>query len=328
MVNYDLSQFFTPDAIIRSLETLPPLNSPFMDTFYPEATRRSHPLPHIAVKDLLAPVSNIKISKRGGNPIPVGGDSMSITQIVPQPFRPMETILAAEVNDYKAISNDSLQSLIDRKIDTLRRIIRKSTEVLCIQSLSGAISYPMSTDEGSATYTVDYGSTLSYTPAVLWNASTIALDNILKQLTEMKATINDASQFGQTTVIKASPTPFYALAKLINNLGNDNRIDAKVQGTFITLGEFRIDLENSSYYDLSTGTSKKSLTDGKIVMVATDAPFELVYAAIDDFDSDMSGMPFFVKQIPDPRRSSIDIIAQSKPLPVPYTTGICWATVV
>ncbi len=85
---------------------------------------------------------------------------------------------------------------------------------------------------------------------------------------------------------------------------------------------------NSSYTDLATGSQVKVVDSDKIMAFASDAPFEMVYAVIDDLDSNLTAMPFFVKHVRDPRSSSIEIIAESKPLPVPFTKGICWTTAV
>lgn len=327
MIQFDLSKYFTTESIIKALSAMPELKSPVMDNIYAEEKRRNHPLPTVPVNDLQQAVRNIAITKRGGEPVPVYEDSMNITHIEPQPFRPSERLNGVDVNNLKLLDDVGIELLVNNKIDRLRRIIRASTEAMAAQSLKGAIAYPMAMDGGYGTYSVDFGSTLSHTVATAWNDSTISPDDVLADLINMEAEIQAETHYGSEIRFWAGQDVFMALAKVVQDIGNTSSaaiIDAKT----INLAGFRVELMNSSYTDLATGTQVKVVDTDSVMAFAADAPFELVYTVIDDLDSALTAMPFFVKQVKDPRTSSVEIIAESKPLPVPFTKGICWAKAV
>lgn len=326
MIQLDLGKYFTTDSIVRSLTPMPELKSPVMDNVYPEAKRRSHPLPTVSVTDLQQPVTNIAVTRRGGDPIPVYEENGSITHIEPQPFRPSERLNGVDVNNLKLLDESGIQLLVNNKIDRLRRIVRASTEAMAAQSLKGSIAYPMHMDGGLATYGVDFGSTLSHTPEETWSESSISLDDILADLIGMEAQIQNNSHYGSDIRFWAGQGAFMALAKVVQDIGNSS-LTAVIDAKTINIAGFRVELMNSSYTDLATGSQVKVVDSGKLMAFAADAPFEMVYSVIDDLDSNLTAMPFFVKQVRDARSSSIEIIAESKPLPVPFTKGICWATV-
>jgi hypothetical protein len=321
----DLKSYFTPEAIATSLQTLAPLKSPIMDTFF--ATRKNHPLPVVATSDLQQTVANIYMSKRGSEPEPIYSSSQDITHIEPQPFRPSERLNGVDMNNLKLLSGDSIQTLVNNKIDRLRRAIRLSTEVMAIQSLRGAISYPMKVNGASGTYSVNFGSTLSFTPATLWDDAGISVSKVLEDLIAMEALIQEQSQFGADVKFVCGVGVFTALAKLVADLGSEYQ--ARIENKTISILGYNIELQNGTYSDLSNdGAVTKIIGDKELMAVAVDAPFELVYAALDDLDSGLVAMPFFAKQVEDSRSSSIEIIAESKPLPVPYTKAVCWADVI
>jgi hypothetical protein len=327
MIQLDLAQYFTTESIVKALTQMPTLKSPVMDSIYAEDKRRNHPLPTVSVTDLQQPVKNIAITRRGGEPVPVHEDSMNITHIEPQPFRPSERLNGVDVNNLKVLDDSGVELLINNKIDRLRRIVRASTEAMAAQSLKGSIAYPMAMEGGYGTYSVDFGSTLSYNVTTPWTDAGITLDSILADLISMEAAIQAESHYGTEIRFWAGQSAFMALAKVVQEIGS-NPVAAVIDARSINIAGFRIELMNSSYTDLATGSQVKVVDDAKIMAFASDAPFELVYAVLDDFDSNLTAMPFFVKHVKDPRSSSIEIIAESKPLPVPFAKGICWSTAV
>lgn len=326
MIQIDLGKYFTSDSIIRALSAMPELKSPVMDGVYPEEKRRNHPLPTVSVTDLQQPVTNIAVTRRGSDPIPVYEENSVITHIEPQPFRPSERLNGVDVNNLKLLDESGIELLVNNKIDRLRRIVRASTEALCAQSLKGSLAYPMAMDGGFGTYSVDFGSTLSYSAESLWNDSAISLDSILADLIGMEAAIQNNSHYGSEVRFWAGQSAFMALAKVVQDISNSS-VSAIIDAKTINIAGFRVELMNSSYTDLATGSQVRVVDSGSVMAYAADAPFELVYSVIDDLDSNLTAMPFFVKQIRDQRSSTIEIIAESKPLPVPFTKGICWTSV-
>jgi len=327
MIQLDLSKYFTAESIMKALINMPELKSPVIDSIYSEERRRTHPLPTVSVSDLQQTVRNIAITKRGGEPLPVYEDSINITHIEPQPFRPSERLNGVDVNNLKLLDDTGVELLVNNKIDRLRRIVRASTEAMAAQSLKGSIAYPMAMDGGFATYSVDFGPTLSHTASTPWNDSAITLDSVLSDLISMEAAIQSETHYGSDIRFWAGQDVFMALAKIVQDISNST-VTSVIDSKTISVAGFQIELMNSSYTDLSTGSQIKVVDTDKIIAFAADAPFELVYSVIDDLDSNLTAIPFFVKHVKDPRSSSIEIIAESKPLPVPFTKGICWTTAV
>lgn len=326
MLQFDINSFFSRDALIRTLTDMPELSSPVLDSVYKAEKRRNHPLPTVAVSDLQQPITNIAISRRGSAPTPLYGDRGEITHIEPQPFRPSERLNGVEVNNFKLLDRSGVQLLINNKIDRLRRVIRASSEALAAQSLTGKISYPMIMEGGFGTYEVDFGSPLSFTPSVLWDDSQVGIDDILETLIEMEAGIQETSRYGEGIRFWAGKKAFMALSKLVQAF-EGRSIIASFDEKSILIGGYRIELMNSAYVDPATGSPVKAVAENKLLAVATDAPFELIYGVLDDLDSNLVSLPFFVKPVEDKRTSSIELVAESKPLPIPYTRAINWATV-
>ncbi|ADD68996.1 conserved hypothetical protein [Denitrovibrio acetiphilus DSM 12809] len=327
MIQLDLSRYFTTDSLLRALTTMPELRSPVMDNIYTQERRRNHPLPTVSISDLQQAVKNIAITRRGSEPLPVYEDSINITHIEPQPFRPSERLNGVDVNNLKLLDDIGIELLVNNKIDRLRRIVRASTEAMAAQSLSGSIAYPMAMDGGYGTYSVDFGTTLSHNIETPWDDAGITLDNVLSDLISMEANIQSETHYGSDIRFWAGQKTFMALAKIVQSVNNTS-ITGMIDAKTINIAGFKVELQNSSYTDLVSGTQTKVVDSSKVMAFAADAPFEMIYSVIDDLDSNLTAMPFFVKHVKDPRSSTIEIIAESKPLPVPFTRGICWSTAI
>lgn len=330
MLQIDIAQFLTQESIAKQFETLPALFSPVMDAIYPEARRRVINFPYVSVNEIQVAIKNISLSKRGSNPTPIYGEDQSITMIEVQPFRPSERVNAKEINDLKLMPGgmQNVEGYVTGKLNKLRNAIRISSEALCAQSLTGALSYPIAMNGSYGTYSVNFGSTLAYTPTTLWNASTITASAIMMNLADMETKIQETSNYGADVEFWAGKKAFADLAKVVESSMNDGRYDGKVGKGEITLNGYTVKLMNRQYMsDIAAGTYTPVVADNKIVAIAKDAPTELIYAAVDDLSAGLIGTPFAAKQVIDERQNSIEIIAESKPLPVPYVKGICWATV-
>lgn len=330
MLDFDLSQYLTTEAIQRTFETLPPLNTPVMDTFYPDAKKRNHPFPYVSVKDIQTPVRNIAVVKRGSNPTPIYGEDQSIMMIEAQPFKPSERVNAVDINNLKLLNSAAqIQTYVDSKIDRLRQSIRLSTEAMCAQSLGGSIGYPMEIKGGYGTYKIEFESPLSVTKNKAWSDSAITIDSIVGDLVNITTAIKKKSQYGGTGVtFWAGQSAFLALSKIVLarqvNTPNISMTDSMTINLFGNIIKLMADTYVSN---IATGGTTPVVADTKLMAVANDAPFELIYAALDNLNANLAGMPIWIDQFRDDRAGSIELIAESKPLPVPYSKGICWMTV-
>lgn len=325
MFDIDLRKFFTPKAIAETLETLPPIQTPVLDRIYPEPNRKQHQLPVLGINELRRTVKNVPVVRRGTSAVTLEGKEGAITYIEPQPVEVSSFLTAKELNDMKLLGERGLQDYIREIIDYQRQVIRKTTEALAAQSLTGEISYPMKTNAGLDTYTVNFGSTNSYTVTTAWNSNGKTLDDVLKDLIEISTVITEKGY--SNVAFLAGTEAFVALAKLVISL-QGKTINAQVTEKAISVAGFTVELFNGVYVDLTDGSTKYVVDPEKLCAVGLDAPFRLYYCAIDDIDAGLVAMPFFA--VPDMKKnpSGVEIIGKSKPLPVPVVDAICWADVI
>lgn len=322
----DLRSYFTRDAIADSLRVLPPVKSPITDLIF--ATKKQHAFPVIGLSEITEITKNVPVVKRGSPSLSLGGNTLNISYIEPQGVDVNEIVTATELNNLKMLDKSGMSSWINEKIDKIRRVIRQTTETLSCLALTGKITYPAKTEAGYEDYIVDYGSTLSYTPDLVWDDNTATLKDVLQALIEIQAVIQESSQFGGSLVILAGKTAFFTLAKLVTGLSNDQRIVANVNESSITLAGFKIVLANYQYWDIKTATYIPAIADKTICVVAMDAPHALYYLAIDDIKAGLQSTPLYINPIQQDDPSSYKIIGKSKPLPVIVPKAICWATVI
>lgn len=324
----NLRKYFTPKAIAQILETLPPLETPILDRIYPESRRKQHQLPVLGIDEITAVVKNVPVVRRGTQAVPApSADTRAITYIEPQPVEVSTFITAKELNDLKLLAETSIQNYIAGKIDYLRQVIRKTTEALAVQSLKGEISYPMKTLTGYDTYTVNFGPTLSYIPDKKWDATDKTIADLLKDLLEITKVIKENSGYGNIRFFAGSDA-FLALANLVLKQAGDAPIKAEVTEKGVTLAGFTIEYLDAVYTDYINNNTYSAIDPDKVLAIAMDAPFTLWYCAIDDIEAGLVAMPFYA--VPDTKKnpSGVEIVAKSKPLPVPVPKAICWADVI
>jgi len=320
----NLRQLFSPKAIADALERLPKIETPIMDTIYTD--RRTWPFPVIARSEIAKTIGNQPVVRRGAPSVNVGGGEISIEYIEPQPVDLSVHVGAAELNNLKMLDSKGLSAWRDAKIADLRAMVKATAEALCAQSLTGKIQYPMKYEGGYTYYEVDFGETLSYSPAKTWD--TAGLADILMDLVNMSTKIKRTKGYGGKLRIFAGARAFVTVAgKIIGLTTDSSRISARVTDQAVEIAGFRIELLNTSYEDHKAGVQKSVVDDNKIVMVALDAPFKFYYLAVDDLDAGLQAMPLFVKPIKEDDPSGYKLKGISKPLPMPVPSAICWAEV-
>jgi hypothetical protein len=322
-----LKKLFTQAAIAHAIKTLPEIKSPVMDTFYPAASRTTHPFSMIGIDEISETVKAVPVVRRGTASISVGGGSRSQSYIEPQPIDVNSFAGAKDLNDLKLLDSAGQQTYVNAKIDFIRKTVRATSEALCAQSLSGKISYAMKTETGMDTYEVDFGTVATATIAEKWGADTTQLKHILTHLMDMAETIETAG-FGSNVEFYAGKTAFSEVASKVIAMGNDTRIEAKVDGNVIKLGGYTITRMAATYYDPKAKTYKKAIDDKFVQAVGKDAAFGFKYLAIDDLDAGLQAMPIFInpKKVDDP--SGWKIMGQSKPLPIPVVKAMVKAQVI
>ena len=322
----NIRQYFTPAAVAQHLEALPILETFIMDLIY--GNRITHPLPVLGVDELLSITGNVPVVRRGTAAYPLSGESKGITYLEPQPVDVSSFLGAVDLNNLKLLGDQGIEYWVRGKVDTQRRAVRSTTEAMACQSLSGSIAYPMKTDSGLDTYSVNFGSILSQTISVKWDHADKTLAAILLDLIAMGNVIKRASGYGSKIVYLAGQDVYIAVANKILGV-QDAKINAQVTEKGITIAGFTILLATGGYKNLANaGAWVPSVADDKIVAVAVDAPFKLFYCALDDLDANLLPMPFFSKPVKMDNPSGYNIIGMSKPVPVPVPKAICAGTAI
>jgi len=325
MFEINLRQFFTPKAIAETLQVLPPLMTPVMDRVYPEPNRKQHPFPVLGYTEIKRVVKNVPVVRRGSTAVQVGEDKGGITYIEPQPIEVSTFLSAKELNDMQLLTAKGIQQYITDKIDFLRRVVRKTTEALSAQSLTGEISYPMKTASGLETYSVNFGSTLAYTVDKLWDDPGKKLSEVLEDLIAISQTIIE-NGYGNI-VFLAGAKAFSTLAGLALNVYTEGKIAVQITEKAINIAGFTVELMHYKYLDLLTNQSRYVVPPDKICAISLEAPHTLFYCAIDDIEAGLVPLPLFATYEMKKNPSGVEIVGKSKPLPVPVVDAICWAKV-
>lgn len=324
MLIVNLRTFFTPLAIAQRLQALPPIKSPAMDLIYPDRTQ--HPLAVLGVDEISEVAQTVPVVRRGSPSTPVVTDAREISYIEPLPLRPSTTLTAVDLNNFKLLDNSGRDVWIGAKMDLLRRIVHRSTEALCAQSLTGTITYPVKLQGSYDSYQVAFGTPQSYEPEKAWDDTAAKISDSFRTFTEMQVLLQEAGYGGQAE-IWAGKNAFYALMILAEKVTSTAKIRVEISAEGVFVGNYLVKLRAETYKNPETGAFVQIVPDDKIVMVAKDANHRLFYCAVDDLDANLVPMPFFVKPIEQKDPSGIKLVAESKPLPVPVPKAICWAQV-
>jgi hypothetical protein len=320
----DLRKFFTREAIVQSLQTLPELSTPVMDLVFPVGSRVNHPFPIIGYEDLGLPSGNIPVVRRGTQSSSVKPDDGAINFIEPQAVSPSVNLDAMTINNFGMIDQMGQQQLINNRIDILRKICRNTAEALAAQSLTGAIAYWMK-GEGSAlmSYNVTYGTPATVSISAKWDVGGTTIADIILSLGSMIDKMKEKG-YGQKVVFLLGYDVFAMLSAKIAALPNPG-IATMTPTSIVLAGGIVLYLMPASYTDLGSGTTKSAVPAKKIVAIDLMAGHKLFYAALDDLDAGFQPMPFFAKPIVTDDPSGIRIVGQSKPLPVVNVKGIVTA---
>ncbi len=319
-----INKFFTKARVANAIKNLPPVKTFLMDELY--KNRATYHNAYIPISEIIDIVQEVPVVKRGSTRYSLNQNDRKLELIEPQPIDIDTFVTAKELNDLKMLDDFSIQNWVTNKVDYLRKTIRKTSEALCCQTLTGSIAYAMKIENGIDKYQVDFGTIESYTPTTLWDDSRKKISDIDNDLEEMILKIEN-NGFGGNLVFYAGKKAFSTLSKFIYDLSDKNKIDVKIgQGEIFLNGKI-IKRVGSSYYDHITKQRVNSQVENKITAIDIEAGFKLIYAAIDDLDSGLKAVPFFTKTIKSDNPSGYNIIGISKPLPIPVIKAMCEAVV-
>lgn len=319
-----IRSFMTPQAIAGQMAKRQPVPQRIRKLIYGEEGKQ-HPFAAITLADLMRTLTNVPVVRRGSQAYALDNGRGDLTTIDVQGFEVSDFFTAAEINNLKLVSNQSVQAFVEGRINHMLDVIQKSTEALCAQGLTGRISYPMKQDQGTDEYEVVFGETQVYTPDTLWGAAGAKIVNVYDTLTEMHSQLQSKG-YGDSTVTLAGRKSFSKLVALADE-SKSNIVQVKIMSeNEISVGGYTVQLENSVY----RGSGKvvtRTVDENKICMVDKNAGHNLWYLALDDLEAGLLPMPFFPSQEVKKNPSGMEVVGRSKPLPAPVVGAICWSTV-
>ena len=332
-MNVNLREIFNPATVAQDLLSLPALPTRMLDTYYPVESRSQWPFPVIGIDEITKTVGTVPVVSRGAPAVNVEGDTASRQYIEPSGIDVKTFVSAKELNDVKVLIAQGNQNGVDAlaiwrqsKEDSLRRFVRYTTDALAAQSLSGLISYPMKLENGQfATYTINFGSILSYTISTKWGTAQLTLATIMLDLIGMATKLQE-NGYGSNIRWEIGSSVFATLCAIITALPNDNRVNATINEKGIQIGGFTLVLVAGSYKDPQTGASTPYLGAKEVRAIDMAAPRKLWYLALDDIDADLQPRPFFINPVESKDPSGYTLIGRSKPVPAPVVKAICLAT--
>ncbi|MCL2277557.1 MAG: major capsid protein [Treponema sp.] len=315
-----LRKFFVIEMLVNALNRLPPMRTFIMDLIYPESVRFNHPKDKLAHADLGLPEKNIPLITRGSQSYAVPLNKTTLKLIDPANITPSLKVGSHEANEIRSLGLEQVKQLIDRKIDKLRKIVRKTTEAMAIQSLSGKISYAIrNADNTLDDYIVDFGSIKKVTIAKKWNAAGITPGEIVADIGTITSDMQLTSD-GTDIVFLCGSDVYAALVNVAAQNKNSDII--KVMPDHVLIGNAKFIICNAMYWDHRTKANVKAIPAKAIKAIAKDDAFSLAYCALDSFAASHAGLPFFIDTVEEKDPEALKLIAQSRPMPIPNIDAI------
>lgn len=325
----NLRRYFTPAAIVETLARLPELRTPVMDLLFTD--RRNIPRPLIGVRDFGFNPGNIPVVRRGTVAFPLAGSDGSVNFIEPQPVNPSRFISGADLNNLRNANESTIQQEIDNIIDEMRRTCRTTAEALAVQALTGKINYWMRSGGGALeSYEVDYGNgsigDASSKVPKLFDAAGAKISDIVKAISAILEVLKARKVDGNDVAIFSGFDVFAVLCDIVG--AQSNAAVAAVAADGISIGGgFTIKLLASTYTNLQTKAAVPVVPTKHLLVVDKQAGHKMIYAGLDSLGSGQQALPFYADYEEKKNPSGVEIVAESKPLPVVNVQGIVKAKV-
>jgi hypothetical protein len=320
-----LKKFFVIGALVNALNRLPPVRTFIMDLIYPEPVRFNNPKDKLAHADLGLPERNIPLITRGSSSYAVPLNKTALKLIDPANITPSLVLNAQEINEMRSMGLEQQQQLIDRKLDKLRKIVRKTTEAMAIQSITGKISYDIrNADNTTDLYEVNFGTPKVVDIAKKWDAAGTTAGDITASVGQILDSLGETSE-GTDIVFLCGFDVYSALVSKAGELKNSDLI--KVFPEYVQIGNAKFIITSAKYYSYKDKAYKKAIPAKTVVVIAKDDAFSLAYCALDSLDANFASLPFFVSMIKQDDPEAVKLIAQARPMPIPNVDAIRTAQV-
>lgn len=325
----DLRNIFNPATVAASFKALPPLKTSIIDNAF--KTAKNHPKAVIGIADIKKRTGAIPVVRRGSNPVNIGAGSVDASFYAPLPVMPSISITAAELNDLQVVLGDkaSRDAWISEQVDTLRRIVRNTTEAIASVVLTtGKYSWAVKTESGQETFEIDFGSTLSYSDKKITDTSKVAdVFDIVDAMAEMI----QSEGYGENVRFFAGKEVYGKLLTLAESWAASENgrspINLSVQGNVVNIGGYEIIRMTEKYLNPVTNTMVEKLPAKSLVGFADISEAGVYYCAIDSISNNNKATPFYIYTEQKGDRA-VELMAQSKPVPVRPSKSTCIATLI
>lgn len=328
MQNDFIKTLFTPELIIQTLQNLPKLNLPVMDTIF--SNRTQLPFSSVAKEDVLADLHELPVICRGMPSLEINNNSYEVTVYEPLPVRHSQFISAKDLNDLKALGRGSQSVWAQNTTDVMRRRYLKTVEAICSVALTGSISWPVHLAGGRfENYLIEFGTPLQLDMSglKLWNASGVTITDSFNTFKAMRKMLRNEG-YGADIELWAGEDAFEKVVALAQVHPEKSSLKVTVESDKLNIAGFLVSERSETYRNPHTEQMVPVIRSDEVIMIAKDAGHRLVYCAVDDLEANLRAMPFFIKPVKSDDPSGIKLISEGKPFPVVNVKGICHATVI
>jgi len=319
-----LRKVFQPKAVAETLRVLEPVPNVLTQVVF--ADKKNHPMPVIGIDEIQESSGTLPLVRYGEHPTEIDQQTRTVTLVEPEPIAVKKAIRPREIALLQTMLGESLRQYSQDKIDMFRRKIQSTTAALCGQALNGRLQHPIRTDVGVDVYEFTYGTIATYTPASTWDTTGAKpLVDLDKMMTELQK-----KNVGGPYVVLAGELAYQELLRYLEakekvTVSNYVRIDEMAKIPYIEYFGFRIYKVAETYTDVNGNAVP--VIDPKTVFVLGELPYKLRFLALDDLDYGLVAMPMLVKVVKKEMGTSLELVAQSKPFPIPRVNAIIKAQV-
>lgn len=323
-MDYSFKKFLNPAAMTGMINKMPPLRTQVLDLVYPASVQENHPFDTIGYEDLGPSIKNIPLVIRGAQSYSMSPGDGKIRYIDPANLNPSYFVSAADINRLRNMPMMNQKVFLAKRVDQLRRAVRKSKEALAIQSLTGKISYDTVKGTGYEKYTVDFGTIAGYTLSKKWDATGATAGTVIETVGGIAAKIGEKSD--ATKYIGFMDAVTYA--KVCDLLATVNaNLPVRVSTDSVVIGNVTFYVTSAKYFDYTTNAYVPLVAAKKVKVIGVDDGFSFKNCALDSLDAGFAGIPFGVREVPTDDPEGIKLIGMARPMPIPNVNAICDATV-
>ena len=321
-----LKNLFAPQEVAQVLQTLPPLETTIMDSYF--RSRPVHPSPMIGVSDLKATIQTVPVVRRDGVPVPLQEEAIETQFFAPRPIKVSIPVTASELNDLKVIQGNSaaVTAWKTRKIEQIRQTMRNTTEGMCATVLTtGKLSWPVQLAGGRPEeYGLDFGAPLAFDLATKLTG-TSKLADVYRLLEGMKKKIRMAGLGGKVEFICGEDVAavFLDMAENWTSTAQNAPLSLKLGNGEVSVGTHVIRFMDETYPDPVSGEWVPKLDAKTLMGIAVDVPGTIWYCAIDSISANNAAVPMHIVPVQRLDDSGITLIGQTKPMPARPSRSVC-----